>query len=142
MPSSAPSTSTRALFSVFGHSAVRRSEEVDIEAQPPMPVAAAQPPRASRLHSTHASSDAIDNFFGASHRAPSPTLLTGTRDSRHDEVHPPTPVDDADALPSYEHATGSTEPPAYTPVSDQPTLAMYLFKFGFCEYLPCSRSPS
>ena len=32
--------------------------------------------------------------------------------------------------PSYEQ---SVLPPAYTQVSDQPTLAMYFFKFGFRE---------
>ncbi|KAI0777266.1 hypothetical protein BD413DRAFT_490360 [Trametes elegans] len=55
----------------------------------------------------------------------------GTRDSRHDDVRVPTPIDDLESQippPPYEC---SLDPPAYSRVSDQPTLAMYLFKFGF-----------
>ncbi|EJF57124.1 hypothetical protein DICSQDRAFT_17380, partial [Dichomitus squalens LYAD-421 SS1] len=52
----------------------------------------------------------------------------GTRDSRHDEVRRSSSVDVEALPPSYED---SIELPAYTQVSDQPTLAMYLFKFGF-----------
>ena len=128
--SAAPSNARRAVFGIFGRPATT-STNIDVEAQLPSPAVAAQSP--SRAY------DAVDDFFGASRssRSPSPTIPTiGTRDSRHDALRLPTPVDDdasdADALPSYEHAT-CVEPPAYTPVSDQPTLAMYLFKFGFRE---------
>lgn len=55
--------------------------------------------------------DPIDDFFGASHSR------TGTRDSRHDAYMTP---------PPYE--AEPIDPPAY---SEYPTLAMYLFKFGF-----------
>lgn len=59
--------------------------------------------------------------------------MTGTRDSRHDDAHAATPIEvEAVAPPPYEC---SIEPPAYTTVSDQPTLAMYLFKYGFRKSL-------
>ena len=112
--------------------------EHDLEAQLPAPPAAlTRSPRTRGSDTTNA----IDDFFGASPpsspRRVRNTSLSGTRDSRHDEVRLSSPVDDvsmSDALPPpYEH---SISPPAYSQVSDQPTLAMYLFKFGFCEYLP------
>ena len=62
----------------------------------------------------------IDDFFGVTRRA-------GTQDSRHDAVHEPM---QQDAPPPY-----AADPPAYTPKPEFPTLAMYLFKFGFREYL-------
>ncbi|KAI0707971.1 hypothetical protein C8Q76DRAFT_860148 [Earliella scabrosa] len=72
---------------------------------------------------------AIDAFFGASRPSTSRRTLslTGTRDSRHDDAGRST-IADSEVPPSYED---SLEPPSYTQVSDQPTLAMYLFKFGF-----------
>jgi len=54
--------------------------------------------------------------------------LSGTHESRHDQAGN---YCDDEALPAYYEA-----PPAYTQTgSNEPvTLAMYLFKFGFCEY--------
>jgi len=59
-------------------------------------------------------------------RAFSAADLSGTRESRHDQH---SSYDD-EALPAYFEA-----PPAYSRTgSTEPiTLAMYLFKFGFCE---------
>ena len=93
---------------------------------------APEPARAAptRTRTRHASTttDAIDDFFGV-------TRPRATRESQHDS-HPslagdilPPPYADAE-LPAY-----STEP------NTEPiTLAMYLFKFGFCTYhLPSAR---
>ncbi len=127
------STSRPTFFGLFDRPATP-AHHIDLEAQlaQPTPAVTHVPRRASVEDST----DPIDDFFGASF-PPSPrrsrnTSLSGARDSRHDEVRPSSPADDAsDALPPpYEH---SISPPAYTQVSDQPTLAMYLFKFGFRE---------
>ncbi|KAI0360513.1 hypothetical protein OH77DRAFT_1470524 [Trametes cingulata] len=127
MPASFDSSSTvstrSGIFCDFARPAV---PEFDVEAQLPQPSPA-------RTHSTRANAssedittNAIDDFFGSSSRR-SPSL-TGTRDSRHDEIRAPAPVDVESLPPPYEC---SIDPPAYTRVSDQPTLAMYLFKFGF-----------
>ncbi|KAI0827104.1 hypothetical protein BC628DRAFT_1318960 [Trametes gibbosa] len=120
--SSTPSTTRPTFFGLFDRST---TPAVDIEAQ-------LSPPSPARTHAARTTasvdettSDAVDDFFGASRRTPS---LTGTRDSRHDDARATTPVDIEALPPSYEM---SIAPPAYTTVSDQPTLAMYLFKFGF-----------
>ncbi|KAI0674472.1 hypothetical protein C8Q78DRAFT_966567 [Trametes maxima] len=113
------STARPSIFGLFDHAA---TSEVDVEAQIPQPSPArTHPTRNASVDENR--SDPIDDFFGVSR-------TSGTRDSRHDEMHTPTLVDvNVEALPPpYEH---SIEPPAYTQVSDQPTLAMYLFKFGF-----------
>ena len=133
------STSRPTFFGLFDRPTTP-AHDVDIEAQLAQPtLALTHTPRATRASVEETTTDAIDDFFGASrrpdaHRARN-TSLSGTRDSRHDEVRLSSPVDDAsmsDTLPPpYEH---SVLPPAYTQVSDQPTLAMYLFKCGFCEY--------
>lgn len=115
---------------VFGNWRTSSLAERDIEAQvivgnhesfPPSQIPAPPPsvyahqPRSS-LSSLHApreeGTDPIDDFFGVTH--------SGTHDSRHDAYVNP---------PPYE--AESAEPPAY---SEYPTLAMYLFKFGFCTY--------
>ncbi|KAI8986739.1 hypothetical protein BD414DRAFT_440183 [Trametes punicea] len=124
---SSASTTRPTFFGLFDRSS---TPEVDIEAQIPQPTPA-------RTHSSRASAsadetttDPIDDFFGVSRpsnsrRTPS---LTGTRDSRHDDARAPTPTDVESLPPPYEY---SVDPPAYSRVSEQPTLAMYLFKFGF-----------
>lgn len=138
-PVASSSTSRPTIFGLFDRPTTP-AHDIDIEAQlaQPTPVLT-HTPRATRV-SVEETTDAIDDFFGASRpssaRRSRNTSLSGTRDSRHDEMHLSSPVDDAstsDVLPPpYEH---SVLPPAYTQVSDQPTLAMYLFKFGFREYL-------
>ena len=129
-PVASTSATTRPTF--FGLFDRPVTPERDIEAQLPQPTAA-------RAHSARSASvveepvDPVDVFFGVSRSSPRSSItLIGTRDSRHDEVRRSTTVDVEALPPSYED---SVEPPAYTQVSDQPTLAMYLFKFGFCEYL-------
>ena len=137
-PIASSSTSRPAFFGLFDRSATP-SHEIDVEAQLAQPAPAfTHASRATRV-SVDETTDAIDDFFGASR--PSNVThtceisLTGTRDSRHDEMYLSSPVDDASDMlpPPYEQ---SVLPPAYTQVSDQPTLAMYLFKFGFREYSP------
>ncbi|KAI1798053.1 hypothetical protein LXA43DRAFT_1088203 [Ganoderma leucocontextum] len=130
---SSSSTSRPTFFGLFDRPTTP-AHDIDIEAQLAQPTPAlTHAPRATRA-SVEETTDAVDAFFGASHpsspRHARNTSLSGTRDSRHDEMRVSSSVDDAsDALPPpYEH---SIMPPAYTQVADQPTLAMYLFKFGF-----------
>ncbi|KAI0689563.1 hypothetical protein BC835DRAFT_1368612 [Cytidiella melzeri] len=117
-------------------STTQTSFERDLEAQTPTVVVGRYEPGPSTYivlpppavaHSLRTSTsveqgtDPIDAFFGVS-RSP-----RGTQDSRHDDRHlvayqddvPPPPYADATDLPSY------------TSVAEPPTLAMYLFKFGF-----------
>ena len=138
-PVASSSISRPTFFGLFDRPTIP-AHDIDIEAQLAQPTPALiHTPRGTRA-SVEETTDGIDDFFGASRpsspRRTSNTSLSGTRDSRHDEVRLSSPVDDAsmsDALPPpYEH---SILPPAYSQVSDQPTLAMYLFKFGFREYL-------
>ena len=139
--SSSSPTSRPTFFGLFDRPS-NPAHDIDIEAQLAQPTPAlTHTPRASRV-SVEETTDAIDDFFGASRpssvRRFRNTSLSGTRDSRHDEVRLSSSVNEAvddasvsDTLPpSYEQ---SVLPPAYTQVSDQPTLAMYFFKFGFCE---------
>ncbi|KAI0336788.1 hypothetical protein GY45DRAFT_19522 [Cubamyces sp. BRFM 1775] len=119
---------------VFGPSDRSTTTLVDIEAQlPQLTPALTHSSRASA--STEATTtDPVDDFFGVSRPRPSSSRrtlsLTGTRDSRHDDARAPTLVDVEAALPPPPYEC-SIDPPSYTQVSDQPTLAMYLFKFGF-----------
>ena len=142
--SSTSRTSRPTFFGLFDRPATP-AHGIDIEAQLAQPTPAlTYTPRTARASVEEMqTTDAVDDFFGVS-RPPSArrsrnTSLGGTRDSRHDEVRlsSESAVDDAavsDALPPpYEQ---SVLPPAYTQVSEQPTLAMYLFKFGFCECRP------
>ncbi|KAI0755257.1 hypothetical protein C8Q80DRAFT_1117698 [Daedaleopsis nitida] len=137
MASSVASSSTArpTFFGLFDRPA---TPERDLEAQfagpltPPTPVLI-HAPRAQRTSVDADATDAVDAFFGVSRPPPSrrtPSLsLAGTRDSRHDEQRQSTIAEsESEVPPSYED---SLQPPAYTQVSDQPTLAMYLFKFGF-----------
>ncbi|OSD08189.1 hypothetical protein PYCCODRAFT_1358373 [Trametes coccinea BRFM310] len=130
--STTSASSTRpTFFGLFDRSA---TPELDIEAQLPQPAPARTHAARANASVDEATTDPIDDFFGVSRPSPSSgrrTLsLTGTRDSRHDDVRASTLADaEVESLPPpYEH---SIAPPAYSSVSDQPTLAMYLFKFGF-----------
>ena len=118
------SASTFIIPSVFTWSTA--VPEHDLEAQLPAPPAAlTRSPRTRGSDTTNA----IDDFFGAS-------SSRGTQDSRHDApalpVHHSTSDTESDAPPPY---SCCAEPPAYTRHAEHPTLAMYLFKFGFREYL-------
>ncbi|KAI0635329.1 hypothetical protein C8Q77DRAFT_1054760 [Trametes polyzona] len=128
MPASSASTSRPTIFGLFDRPA---TPELDIEAQlPNLPPAHTHSARANAsIEETR--SDPVDDFFGAPRSSSSRRTLSlsGTRDSRHDDARSSTLIDVEDVPPPpYEC---SVEPPVYTSVSDQPTLAMYLFKFGF-----------
>ncbi|KAI9065628.1 hypothetical protein FKP32DRAFT_1567575 [Trametes sanguinea] len=130
--STSTSTTRPTFFGLFDRSA---TPELDIEAQLSQPTPALTHAPRTNAPTDEATTDPIDDFFGVSRPSPSSSRrtlsLTGTRDSRHDDMRAPTLAADADVEslpPPYEH---SIEPPAYSAVSDQPTLAMYLFKFGF-----------
>ncbi|KAI0769869.1 hypothetical protein C8Q74DRAFT_1201787 [Fomes fomentarius] len=126
-PVASSSTARPTFFGLFDRPA---TPERDIEAQLPQPTPAfIHTPRAQRTSIEGTATDPVDAFFGVSGPSSSRRTLslTGTRDSRHDEL-PRSVATDSEVPPSYED---SLEPPAYTQVSDQPTLAMYLFKFGF-----------
>ena len=106
------------------------SAAIDLEAHgtrapfalPVAPEPARAAPAPTRTPHISTTTDAIDDFFGV-------TRPRATRESQHDS-HPslagdilPPPYADPE-LPAY-----STEP------NTEPiTLAMYLFKFGFCTY--------
>ena len=62
--------------------------------------------------------DPMDDFFGYT------LSSTRTHDSRHDE-------NNTDILPPY---VEESPLPEYTPYAEPITLAMYLFKFGFCKF--------
>ncbi|KAI0746954.1 hypothetical protein C8Q80DRAFT_1121636 [Daedaleopsis nitida] len=142
MSSSPTSTSSArpAIFALFSHAATSsHTSELDIEAQHPQPSPARTHTARALRGSTDDTTDAIDDFFGAA-RSSSPHrahTMTGTRESRHDEPRSTIALEaesDDDSTPPppyYEPHRSSAEPPAYTQVADQPTLAMYLFKFGF-----------
>lgn len=72
--------------------------------------------------------DAIDAFFGVT-RATRTVCVSGIRDSCHDSTPPPYPHHNE--LPEYSSrdAEAGFKEPA--------TLAMYLFKYGFCESRSC-----
>lgn len=121
MSSTASTSSTFVIPSVFIWST---TQERDLEAQLPTPPAALTHSPHTRAADIGRSTNAIDDFFGAS-------ASRGTQDSRHDAVSLPVHHDNSDAPPPY---SCSAEPPAYTRYAEHPTLAMYLFKFGFREY--------
>ena len=69
--------------------------------------------------------DPFDNFFGVSHSPSQSSRVAGTRESRHDVIPPP--YHNGEDLPAYsrwDEEAGQKEPP---------TLAMYMFKYGFCK---------
>ena len=132
-PAATTSPARPTIFGLFDRPA---TPERDLEAQ--APISAPSPVRVRAERTRHSSVDEtdpvdpVDVFFGvsATHtRSRTSLSLAGTRDSRHDGSRQPTLVE-PEVPPSYED---SLEPPAYALVADQPTLAMYLFKFGFCE---------
>ena len=65
--------------------------------------------------------DPMDDFFGYT------LSSTRTHNSRHDENNTEVP-------PPYVEESNL---PEYTPYAEPVTLAMYLFKFGFCKSLVC-----
>ena len=87
------------------------------------------PPPQVSTHAPHQSLqqgqvDPLENF-GVSHSSPRSSRIGGTHESRHD-VTPP-PYNHGEDLPAYsrwDEEAGPKEPP---------TLAMYMFKYGFCK---------
>lgn len=119
-----------AVFSTWSAAQERDLEAQSLRSFDHVHVGLPTPP-AALTHTTRARSsledgtNPIDDFFGVA----SPSYIPrGTLDSRHDAVSLPAHVDDAPPPYSY-----SSEPPAYMRYAEHPTLAMYLFKFGFCE---------
>ena len=131
----------RTIFRTWGIATrSRAADNVDIEAQVatasysvdviqlPIPSSSClHQPRVQPTPLEEEGTDPIEDFFGIIPLHESPQ--TGTQDSRHDDFMtvfyhddvPPPPYTDASDLPSYDA------------VVDPPSLAMYLFKFGFCE---------
>lgn len=138
--SSTPSPSTtRTIFGTWSN-ASSSTLHVDLEAQIitgtrtplslnhelPSPPAVVVPTRRSNDSLREGAYDPIDLFFGVNRSR-------GTRDSRHDELASPTYIEaDEVAPPPY---ADTSDLPSYMVVAEPPTLAMYLFKFGFCAYI-------
>ena len=95
-----------------------------------MPVELPIPPPQASTHAPHQSLqqgevDPFDNFFGVSHSSPRSSRVAGTRESRHDTTPPPYHHgEDLPAYSTWDEEGGHKEPP---------TLAMYMFKYGFCK---------
>lgn len=129
MSSSTTSTSFRTVFGTWRSAS---TTELDLEAQtitgtrvtiPSLP----EPARPRTPESTSDATDPIDDFFGVSPRQ------RGNQNSRHDtlpQVNLSTSYDETDEVPPPPYAAAS-ELPSYAAVAEPPTLAMYLFKFGF-----------
>lgn len=124
------SSTIRTVFGTWAPAPANRP--VDLEAQvvvgryEPGPSTLPAPvPALAHSPRTTPDSDAVDDFFGASN-AP-----RGNRDSRHDNRTPASSFFEDDVPPPP--YVDSTELPSYTSVAEPPTLAMYLFKFGFCK---------
>ena len=91
-----------------------------------VPVELPTPPPQASTHAPHQTLqqgevDPFDNFFGVSSTRSS--RVGGTRESRHDATPPP--YHHGEQLPAYstwDEEAGPKEPP---------TLAMYMFKYGF-----------
>jgi hypothetical protein len=84
------------------------------------------PPPQAPTHAPHQSLqsevDPFDNFFGVSHQS---SRVERPRESRHDTSPPPYRGEDLPAYSRWDEEAGPKEPP---------TLAMYLFKYGFCKF--------
>ncbi|KAF7964591.1 hypothetical protein HWV62_5377 [Athelia sp. TMB] len=111
------------------------SSDTDLEAQntitvvsgthTPLPITLAAPAAAHTFApaSRNTTSNPVDDFFG---------VTRTVRDSRHDDVHMPTPSEELP--PPYLCASRDEEEclPAYdAPLAEPTTLAQYLFRFGF-----------
>lgn len=112
-------------MSATSSSSASTSYNVNIEAQntlsgpdttSPMPVLTHEIRTPARIT---APIDPMDDFFGYT------LTSTRTHDSRHDESN-------MEGLPPYVEEESNL--PEYTPYAEPVTLAMYLFKFGFCKF--------
>ncbi|KAL6306014.1 hypothetical protein BKA93DRAFT_730140 [Sparassis latifolia] len=112
----APATDIEAQ--VFSETSPRASFDTQLPSPPRAIVHEARTQGASEDEGT----DAVDDFFGVARSSP----RTGTRDSRHDDIVYAAGAND-DVPPPYT----AENPPAYTRTDEQPTLAQYLFLYGF-----------
>lgn len=105
-----------------GSSTIISGTRVSVELPTPPPQASTHAPHQSLQQGEV---DPFDNFFGVLHSSPRSSRIGGTHESRHDGT-----------LPSYHHGE---ELPAYSRWDEEagpkepPTLAMYMFKYGFCK---------
>lgn len=139
----------RAIFTSWFSSAPSQ-HGIDIEAQTiasvplptqsplssPAPVHLNAPQVQSSHSQEEGTTNAIDDFFGVTY-----TRRSGSQNSRREnatrspESSPQLQAGEEIAPPPYAEAS---DLPSYAAVADPPTLAMYLFKFGFCELSPSS----
>ncbi|CAL1709023.1 unnamed protein product [Somion occarium] len=125
------SSSLRTVFGTWNTNTTSSQENIDLEAQTisgtrlPLPATIVAPtPVLARTSRDQEGTDPIDDFFGV-------TRTRGTSDSRHDTPALPSMVEqDVESLPPPPYAD-CRDLPSYTAVAEPPTLAMYLFKFGF-----------
>ena len=95
-----------------------------------VPVELPTPPPQVSTHAPHqplqqGEADPFGDFFGVSHSSPRSSRVAGTRESRHDTTPPPYHHgEDLPAYSTWDEEAGYKEPP---------TLAMYMFKYGFCK---------
>ncbi len=130
--------STNVVFGTWS-AASTNDNNVDLEAQvvvgryesSPSTVPYVYGPPPARTYSPRAQSaasqgtDPVDDFFGVTC-----STSRGTQDSRHDDRRVSIHLDEEIAPPPYAY---SNDLPSYASVAEPPTLAMYLFKFGFCK---------
>jgi hypothetical protein len=117
---------SRSLFTMSATSSSSASYSVDIEAQNTLSGTTTSPsvPMPVLTHEVRTPAqvalpiDPMDDFFGYT------LSSTRTHDSRHDG-------NNAEVPPPY---VEDSNPPEYTPYAEPVTLAMYLFKFGFCKF--------
>lgn len=94
---------------------------VDLEAQNSLPTATPVLTYITRVPPTYFTPTPVDDFFGYTLSA------SRTHESRHDQSN-------AEVLPPY-----VDDLPPYTRTAPEPvTLAMFLFKFGFCTFFSLS----
>ena len=112
------------IMSATSSSSASISYSVDIEAQhtPSATTASSSTPMPVLTHEVRTPAqitrpiDPTDDFFGYT------LTSTRTHDSRHDTEVPPPYVEESNL-------------PEYAPYAEPVTLAMYLFKFGFCKFI-------
>ena len=120
----------RTIFGTWAAAAPRpANENIDLEAWVVTGFYESSPPTInapSPARPLTQNTDSIDDFFEVSQ--PSYSI----QDNHYNNRRPVVAYQVDDLLPSYAEAAGL---PAYTAVGEPSTLAMYLFKFGFCEHL-------
>ncbi|GBE87491.1 hypothetical protein SCP_1101680 [Sparassis crispa] len=98
------------------------SPRTSVDNQLPSPPCAMVHEARAQAASEEEGTDPLDDFFGVDHSS----SRRGTHDSQHDDVTYSGSY--TDLPPPYASAEN---PPVYTRVDEQPTLAQYLFVYGF-----------